>query len=145
MTLGAFTVLVSLSRRGIAGEKLVDLRGLAATHPVHAALFVVLLLSLAGIPPTAGFLGKYYILLALVETRHYILAGIASAYVVVSLYFYFRLVREMYLREAETTEPLAASFGTQLVLGATSALTLLIGIFPEPVLKIGFQMAGVAR
>jgi len=145
MTLGAFTVLVSLSRRGIAGEKLSDLRGLAATHPVHAAMFVILLLSLAGIPPTAGFLGKYYILLALIETGHYILAGIASAYVVVSLYFYFRLVREMYLRDAETTEPLATSFGTRLALGATSALTLLIGIFPEPVLRMGFQLAGVGR
>jgi NADH-quinone oxidoreductase subunit N len=145
MNLGSFAVLISLSRRGITGENLRDLRGLAANHPIHAALFVVLLLSLAGLPPTAGFLGKYYILLALVETGHYGLAGIASAYVVVSLYFYFRLVREMYTKDAETTEPIATSFGTQIALGATSMLTLLVGIFPEPVLRFGFQLTGVAR
>lgn len=145
MNLGAFAVLIVLGRKGISGENLSDLRGLGSTHPVHAALFVILLVSLAGLPPTAGFLGKYYILLALVETGHYLLAGIASAYVVVSLYFYFRLVREMYLSDAETSEPLATSFGTQLALGATSALTLLIGVFPEPVLRLGFQLTGVAR
>jgi NADH-quinone oxidoreductase subunit N len=145
MEFGAFTVLTSLHRRGIPGETLADLRGLSKTHPLHAALFVVLLLSLAGIPPTAGFLGKYYIFLALIETGHYVLAAIASAYVAVSLYFYFRLVREMYLHDTEVREPLAASFGIQFALYATAALTVFIGIFPEPVLRLGFRVAGVGQ
>jgi NADH-quinone oxidoreductase subunit N len=96
-------------------------------------------------PPTAGFLAKYYILTALIETRHYALAVIAAAYVVVSLYFYFRLVREMYLRPAETREPLAASLGIRLSLYATAALTLFIGVFPEPVLRLGFRISGVGQ
>lgn len=145
MNLGAFTVLISLHRRGIPGETLGDLRGLGTAHPTHAALFVILLLSLAGIPPTAGFIGKYYIFLALIETGHYALAAIASAYVAVSLYFYFRLVREMYLRDGGTPEPLAASFGTRFALYATSALTIFIGIFPEPVLRLGFRIAGASQ
>ena len=145
MNLGAFTVLTALHRHGIAGEELSDLRGLSTTRPVHAALFVVLLLSLAGMPPTAGFLAKYYILTALIETGHYALAVIAAAYVVVSLYFYFRLVREMYLRPAETREPLAASLGIRLSLYATAALTLFIGVFPEPVLRLGFRISGVGQ
>jgi NADH-quinone oxidoreductase subunit N len=145
MNLGAFTVLTALYRQGIAGEDLRDLRGLSMTRPVHAALFVVLLLSLAGMPPTAGFLAKYYIFTALIETRHYALAVIAAAYVVVSLYFYFRLVREMYLKPAETREPLAASLGIRLSLYATSALTLFIGIFPEPILQLGFRISGVGQ
>jgi NADH-quinone oxidoreductase subunit N len=145
MNIGAFTVLISLHRRGIAGETLGDLRGLGSAHPTHAALFVILLLSLAGIPPTAGFIGKYYIFLALIETGHYTLAAIASAYVAVSLYFYFRLVREMYLRDDGVREPLAASFGTRFALYTTSALTVLIGIFPEPVLRLGFRIAGAGQ
>lgn len=145
MNVGAFTVLTSLHRHGIPGEDLHDLRGLSITRPVHAALFVVLLLSLAGMPPTAGFLAKYYIFTALIETRRYVLAAIAAAYVVVSLYFYFRLVREMYLRPVETREPLAASLGVRLSLYATAALTLFIGVFPEPVLRLGFRISGVGQ
>lgn len=145
MTQGAFAVLISLTRRGIAGEKLEDLRGLSTTHPLHSALFVVLLLSLAGIPPTAGFIGKYYIFVALIETHRYALAAISAAYVVVSLYVYLRLVREMYLTNAETREPLASSLGIRLSLYATSALTLFIGIFPEPVLRLGFRITGVGQ
>ncbi len=145
MNLGAFTLLISLNRRGIAGEKLEDLRGLSKTHPVYAALFVVLLVSLAGLPPTAGFLGKYYIFLALLETGHYGVAAIASAYVVVSLYFYFRLVHEMYLRQEENQLPLASSFGTQIALYATTAFTLLVGLFPEPLLHFGFVVGGISR
>ena len=145
MNLGSFAVLTSLHRHGIAGEHLRDLRGLSVTRPVHAALFVVLLLSLAGVPPTAGFLAKYYILVALIETHHYALAVVAAAYVVVSLYLYFRLVREMYLKDSETEERLASSTGIRVALYATSALTLLIGVFPEPVLRIGFRLAGVGQ
>ncbi len=136
MNLGAFAVLTSLRRRGIAGESVSDLRGLSRAHPVHAGLFAILLLSLAGIPPSAGFIGKYYIFAALIRTGHIALAVIASAYVVVSLYFYFRLVREMYLEPLEMSEPMAPSFGVRLALAATAALTLIVGVFPEPALNV---------
>lgn len=135
MNLGAFAVLTSLRRHGIAGEELSDLRGLSRTHPLHAALFAVLLLSLAGIPPTAGFIGKYYIFIALIKTGHVTLAAVAAGYVVVSLYFYFRLVREMYLEPGEETRTIAASFGIRLALVSMSAITLLIGVFPEFILR----------
>jgi NADH-quinone oxidoreductase subunit N len=142
MNLGAFAVLTSLRRHNISGEYLSDLRGLSQSHPLHAALFVVLLLSLAGMPPTAGFLAKYFIFVALIQTGHIALAVIAAVYVVVSLYFYFRLVREMYLAPVETREPLAASFGIQLTLLATTALTLVVGLFPEPILRASLPLVG---
>jgi NADH-quinone oxidoreductase subunit N len=145
MNLGAFTVLISLNRTGIVGEHLSDLRGLSNSHPGHAALFVILLVSLAGLPPTAGFLAKYYIFFALIETGRYYLAAVASAYVVVSLYFYFRLVREMYFKETDQRVPLAASFGTRLALYATAILTVALGLFPEPLLRIGLQIGGPVR
>ena len=61
---------------------------------------LIFLLSLAGIPPTAGFLGKYYIFLSLIETGHYALAVIATLYVAVAIYYYFKIVRSMFIREA---------------------------------------------
>jgi NADH-quinone oxidoreductase subunit N len=140
MNLGAFAVLTSLRRRGVLGERLSDLRGLSQTHPFHAALFSILLLSLAGVPPTAGFIGKYVIFAALLRTGHIGLAIVAALYVVVSLYFYFRLVREMYLEPFVKTpairEPLAASFGIRIALLGTAAATLLLGLFPQPALTL---------
>ena len=96
---------------------------------------LIFLLSLAGIPPTAGFLGKYYIFLSLVETGHYTLAVIATLYVAVAIYYYFQIVRSMFIREETEKAPLASSVGLQFALGVTSVLTLAIGIYPEPFLK----------
>ena len=145
MSLGAFSLLISLRRHGITGEFISDLRGLSKNHPVHAALFVVLLLSLSGMPPTAGFLAKYFIFVALIETGHIALAVIAAAYAAVSLYLYFRLVREMYLSDGGAREPIAASLGIRISLAVTTTFTLLIGLFPEPMLRAGFRLAGGAQ
>jgi NADH-quinone oxidoreductase subunit N len=137
MNLGALLVVVAMRRNDILGEDVDDFAGLVHRHPVYAFSMLVFLLSLAGIPPTAGFLGKYYIFLALVETGHWALAIIASLYVAVAIYYYFRIVRSMFVRtESETTAPpLAQSVGLRLALGITGALTLFIGIFPEPFLR----------
>ena len=70
MNLGAFLVIVALRRQGIIGEDLEDISGLMHKSPGYAVLMLIFLLSLAGIPPTAGFLGKYYIFLSLIQTRH---------------------------------------------------------------------------
>ena len=83
-----------------------DLSGLMHKSPGYAVLMLVFLLSLAGIPPTAGFLGKYYIFLALIETKHYVLAVVATLYVAVAIYYYFRLVRSMFAGEATEKAPL---------------------------------------
>jgi len=132
MNLGAFLVVVALRRKDILGEELEDLGGLMHKSPGHALLMLIFLLSLAGIPPTAGFLGKYYIFWALIETRHYLLAVVAAAYVAVAIYYYFRVVRSMFVAEAPDREPVASSFGLRLALGVTGLLTLAIGIYPEP-------------
>src|SRR5260370_26377494 len=84
MNLGAFLVVVALRRKGIIGEDVDDLSGLMHKSPGYAVLMLVFLLSLAGIPPTAGFLGKYYIFLSLIETAHYLLSAAAPLYVAVA-------------------------------------------------------------
>jgi NADH-quinone oxidoreductase subunit N len=135
MNLGALLVIVAMRRANILGEDIDDLAGLVHRHPVYAIFMLMFLLSLAGIPPTAGFLGKYYIFLALVETGHYYLAVIATLYVAVAIYYYFRIVRSMFVREETEAAPLTSSLGLRIALGVTGALTLLVGVFPEPVLR----------
>jgi NADH-quinone oxidoreductase subunit N len=137
MNLGALLVIVAMRRGDILGEDVDDLTGLMHRHPVYAIFMTIFLLSLAGMPPTAGFLGKWYIFLALIETGHYVLAVIAAAYVAVAIYYYFRIVRSMFAHEAvpAVAKPLASSFGVRLALGITGALTLVIGIYPEPFLR----------
>src|SRR5205085_87822 len=137
MTLGAFLVVVALRRANIIGEDLDDIAGLVHKSPGYAFLMLIFLLSLAGIPPTAGFLGKYYIFLALIQTGHYTLAALAALYVAVAIYYYFKIVRSMFIREeSEITPALATTAGLRFALGVAGVLTLAIGLYPEPFLKL---------
>jgi NADH-quinone oxidoreductase subunit N len=136
MNLGAFLVVVALRRQGIIGEDLDDIAGLVHKSPGYAVLMLIFLLSLAGIPPTAGFLGKYYIFLALIQTRHFALAVIATLYVAVAIYYYFKIVRSMFIREQADKAPLAISFGLRVALAVSGVATLAIGIYPEPFLRM---------
>jgi len=120
--------------KGIAGEDINDLNGLMQKSPSHALWMLIFLLSLAGIPPTAGMWGKYYIFLALIQTGHYTLAVIATLYVAVAIYYYFKIVRSMFTREETEPAPLATSLGLRLALGATGFFTLALGVYPQPLL-----------
>jgi NADH-quinone oxidoreductase subunit N len=135
MNLGAFLILAVLRRGESPGEHLEDLRGLAARHPWHALLMLLFLLSLAGIPPTGGFIAKYFIFAALIEARKYALAVAGALYVAVSLYYYFRIAREMYAGTEQPPAPLALSAGTRLALVSTAILTIGSGVFPEPLIR----------
>ncbi len=137
MTLGAFLVLTSLARQGMAGDDINDLRGLMKRAPGHALWMLVFMVSLAGIPPTAGFLGKFYIFWGLIETGHYTLAVIGAVYAVVAIYYYFRIVKAVFVEPEEAEAgPLTVSLGTRVGLAVTGALTLLVGVYPEPVLRL---------
>jgi len=137
MNLGALLVVVAMRRANIIGEELDDLAGLVHKQPWYAFLMLIFLLSLAGIPPTAGFLGKYYIFLALIQTGHYALAVFATLYVAVAIYYYFKIVRSMFNRDADEKAPQPAeSFGLRFGIGLAGLATLGIGIYPEPLLAL---------
>jgi NADH-quinone oxidoreductase subunit N len=99
-------------------------------------MMLIFLLSLAGIPPMAGFLGKYFIFLSLIETGHTGLAVFAVLYVAVGLYYYMRMTVMMFMREPADEEPLSLSPGIKIALGLTLAGTLIIGLYPEPVIQL---------
>ena len=136
MNLGAFLVIVALRRQKIIGEDLDDISGLMHKSPGYAVLMLIFLLSLSGIPPTAGFLGKYYIFLSLLQTQHYALAVVATLYVAVAIYYYFKVVKSMFVGEDTEKAPLTTSIGLRLALGVSGVMTLVIGLYPEPFLRM---------
>jgi NADH-quinone oxidoreductase subunit N len=136
MNLGAFAVIIMMRRKDLVGDEIDDLSGLMARAPGIAILMLIFLLSLAGIPPTAGFIGKYFIFLSLIETGHYYLAVLAVAYSVVALYYYFRIVVAMFMRKAGEAVPLATGVGVRVALGVTAAMTLVVGIYPQPFISM---------
>ena len=136
MNLGAFGVIVVMRRKDLMGDELDDFSGLMARAPGMALLMLIFLLSLAGIPPLAGFVGKYFIFLSLIETGHYYLAVLAVAYSVVALYYYFRIVVAMFMRKATEAVPLATGMGVKVALALTLVMTLLIGIYPQPFISM---------
>lgn len=134
MTLGAFLILGLLKREGEPAEDVDDFNGLFDRHPAHAVWMLLLLVSLAGLPPTAGFLGKYYIFLALLETNHYWIAALGALYVAVSLYYYFRLVRAMFTGQTRYPVRLVQNRPARVALAVTLAVTIIGGLYPEPLL-----------
>src|SRR5579884_2468621 len=106
MTLGAFGIVAMLRKGGVEGDEIEDFTGLAKRQPIAALLMLVFMVSLAGIPPTAGFIGKFYLFLAAVEAGLTWLAVIAVILTAVSAYFYLRVVMVMYMREPEAATAL---------------------------------------
>jgi NADH-quinone oxidoreductase subunit N len=147
MNLGAFAVITSLRRRQIIGDEMDDIRGLWFKAPTSALLMFVFLLSLAGIPPLAGFYGKYFIFLALLETGHFVLAAIAVLYIAVAVYYYFRIANAMFMQPALDAEPVTLSPGLATALAITGVFTVGMGLFPDMWIRAvnwSVQMAGGA-
>jgi NADH-quinone oxidoreductase subunit N len=135
MNLGAFGFVILLESRGYAGEQIEDYAGLARSHPGAAALMLWFMLALAGIPPTAGFMGKLYIFAAAVNAGYVWLTLIAVIMSAVSLYYYFRIVVQMYLRDGEDAQP-AEMFRDRWVeamIVVCAVVTLIVGVYPTPI------------
>jgi NADH-quinone oxidoreductase subunit N len=139
MNLGIFGCIIALRRRGITGDRMEDLNGLMQKAPWLTVMMTIFLLSLGGIPPTAGFIGKLWLFMGLIETgnpwlvRLAILAVLMSA---VSLYYYIRFVRAMYIEPESETPPLRLAYSLQFALGIAAIFVLLIGIFPQRIIGL---------
>ena len=139
MNLGAFGVLAVLSARGTACATLDDLAGLGGRRPLLAAVMALVMFSLAGIPPTAGFMAKFYLFSAVVTGGYIELAVIGLLFSGVSLYYYLRVVVWMYMRPAtgapaEAAGPLSYSGMAALCLSALAILA--VGVFPSELLQL---------
>jgi NADH-quinone oxidoreductase subunit N len=132
MNLGAFAVITSLRQRNVIGDEIDDIAGLYQRAPWEALLMLLFLLSLAGIPPAAGFIGKYYIFLSLIESGHYWLAAAAVLYALFGLYYYMKIANAMFMREPLEADRLPVSLGVRAALAVSALATLIIGVYPEP-------------
>ena len=144
MNLGAFGFVALLESRGYAGEQVRDYAGLAKRAPAAAAGMLILMLALAGIPPTGGFMGKLYVFSAAVQAGYVWLVVIAVVMSAVSLYYYFRIVVQMYLHDGPEDEPAGFVKDRWLEVGiaACVVVVLILGVWPAPAL--GWAQAGLA-
>jgi len=139
MNLGAFAVVAALQRRPGVTSSLDTFAGLGRREPVLGVLMVLFLLSLTGIPPTAGFFGKAYVILAAVQAGSpvNILAVIAVLNAAAAAFYYLRVVVYMYMRDPATeTEPARHGGLVWAGLWVTTALTIVLGLFPEALAEI---------
>ncbi len=148
MNVGAFAVLTLIADQNDRGDDLERFAGLSEQKPWLAAAMALFMLSLAGIPPLAGFTGKILVFQAALEAEHYVLAVIGILTSAIALFYYFRVITYMYFRDPEYAAPAFESRATTFAIGATAVGTVLLGIFPGwwyGLLSVGQRfVAGVA-
>jgi NADH-quinone oxidoreductase subunit N len=146
MNLGAFGVITSLRHRKIVGDELDDLNGLYSRAPVEAVLMLVFMLSLAGIPPLAGFWGKYFIFLSLISTGHYALAALGVIYSVFGLYYYLKIANAMFMGQVEKgEEKLPVSLTMRAGIAVAGIATLYIGLLPNSFIQMVNWALGIVQ
>jgi NADH-quinone oxidoreductase subunit N len=142
MTLGAFAIIIVLRQRGLIGDELDDLNGLYQRSPYAAVLLLLFMLSLAGIPPTAGFMGKYFIFQSLIETHHPAFAVFAALYIVPGLYYYFRVVVHAWIKKPGDAAVPLISDAQLIALTVAAFVTLAAGLYPEPFTRLARYAIG---
>jgi len=145
MNLGVFAVITSLRQRNVIGDEIDDLAGLYQRAPFESVVMLLFLLSLAGIPPAAGFLGKYYIFLSLIESGHYWLAASAVFYTLLGLYYYLRISNAMLIRSPTEPTRLPVSLGLRVAVAVTALATIVIGVFPDPFIRTVNWSLGIVQ
>ncbi len=134
MTLGTFAAILSMQRKGRAIETIADLAGLSKTSPAMAFFLAMLMFSLAGVPPLAGFFAKFYVFQAAIQANLYPLAVIGVLASVVAAYYYLRIVKMMYFDDpAEAFDK--ANPAIRVVLAVAGLVSLLFWVFPAPVVE----------
>jgi NADH-quinone oxidoreductase subunit N len=130
-TLGAFGLVVMLRKENLVGDLVVDFAGLSRRAPFLAFAMLVFMLSLAGIPLTAGFVGKWYLFGAAIKAHYVWLAVLAVVNSAISLYYYARIVVQMYIKDPISEERFPLSPALAAALGIAVFFTLLIGVYPD--------------
>ncbi len=132
MTLGTFAVILAMRRNNAVVENIDDLAGLATTNPIIATMMTILMFSLAGIPPLAGFMAKWYVFLAAVQAGLWPLAILGVLASVVGAFYYLRVIKVMWFDQPVSGPLQPMGFDLKLVLGVSAAFTLLFILMAGP-------------
>ena len=136
MQIGAFAVVVLLRRRDVIGDELKDLSGLYFRSPAAAVAMLIFMLSLGGIPPTAGFMGKFWLFGSAIEAGYVWLALIGVLNSAVSLYYYVRVIVFMWVKGEAAGSPIVVGPTMATALTVALVATLVLGIFPRPLFEL---------
>lgn len=136
MAAAAFGVLILMSRRGFDADALDDFKGLNERSPWFAAIMMLVMISMIGVPPLAGFYAKWWVLAAILDQGHLWLAVTAVMFSVIGAFYYLRILKLMYFDEPENVIELDAPFDMRLVLSINGVLLLAIGLFPDRLIAI---------
>ena len=135
MAAGAFGILILLGREGFEAEQIQDLAGLNDRSPWYAAMMGLLMFSMAGVPPTVGFMAKLLVLEAVVRVDLLWIAVVGVAFSIVGAFYYIRIIKLMYFDKPQETAPLVASTGTRVAVSVNGLAMLLLGLFPASLLS----------
>jgi NADH-quinone oxidoreductase subunit N len=141
-TAAAFGIVILLTRDGAEADQLDDLRGLNDRSPWFAAIMLLIMVSMIGVPPLAGFAAKWWVLTALIDAQHPWLAIAGIVFSVIGAFYYLRIIRLMYFEKAEDKGLLRPGFDMRLILSLNGAAILLLGIFPDRLLRLCTQLLG---
>jgi NADH-quinone oxidoreductase subunit N len=142
MTAGAFGMIILLSGGNAEAQELADFRGLNRRSPWFAGVMLVIMVSMIGVPPLAGFYAKLWVLAALLDTGHVWLAVIAVVFSVIGAFYYLRVIWLMYFDDTETAAAPQPAMDLRFVLSVNAALVLIVGLFPGRLLDLCAQILG---
>jgi NADH-quinone oxidoreductase subunit N len=144
MTLGAFGMIVLLSRAGFEAEQLDDFKGLNERNAWYAALMLIVMLSMAGMPPMIGFWAKWSVLAQVIDAGFIWLAVVAVMFAIIGAFYYLRIIKLMYFDKAEDKTPIEANIDMRLALSANALIILLLGIMPQTLMAVCLGALGVS-
>jgi len=136
MSLGGFGMIIMLSRSGFEADKIDDFKGLNERSPWFAGMMLILMFSMAGVPPFVGFYAKLSVLRAVVDIDMVWLAVLAVIFSVIGAFYYLRIIRMMYFERAEDSVPLSNSFDMNAVMSANGLTILALGIYPTSLMAL---------
>ncbi len=136
MTLAGFGIILLLSRKGFEADKLDDLKGLNQRSPWHAFLMLIVMFSMAGVPPTLGFYAKFTVLQAALAAGYLWLVVFAVLMAVIGAFYYLRVIKLMYFDEPVDHYPIQAPMDMRIVLGINALALLVIGMMPQKLMEL---------
>lgn len=136
MTLAGFGIILLLSRKGFEADKLDDLKGLNQRSPWHAFLMLIVMFSMAGVPPTLGFYAKFSVLQAALAAGYLWLVVFAVLMAVIGAFYYLRVIKLMYFDEPLDQHPIEAPMDMRIVLGINSLALLVVGLMPQRLMEL---------
>ncbi|WP_428086025.1 NADH-quinone oxidoreductase subunit NuoN [Candidatus Thioglobus sp.] len=140
MSLAAFGMIILLNKKGFEADQISDFKGLSKHSPWFALMMLVIMLSMAGVPPFIGFYSKLFILQQVISAGFVTLAIIVVVFAVISAYYYLQVIKSMYFEKSDNKITITAPMDMKLILSINAVLILVVGIFPDFWMKLSISL-----